>query len=327
MLVSRRTTRASEPRATTTSFRATELVAADRLAAAEDVALERHPRLQRVPARRAGARAPLEIGGLDLREEADLPDVDAEQRHVVLEHGPSGAKERAIATEDHEQVGAGELEVKAVAVGRGGGPVLDAMQRGPGDCLSFSATAGSLVGLKANPSRLTAPLMPRAPGRSRRGDGPSPRAATRAARHAPPAGRAGTRRCRRNSRLPSGPRIGDAIAPPARVPRPARRRRRRGARGRGSRDRGRRRRRTSPRPASNCGFTSGTRSPPARSNVEAIGARTRRSEMNETSTLASETGSGREPVIRVRAFVRSIETTRESRRSASASCPRPTSTA
>ena len=49
--------------------------------------------------------------------------------------------------------------------------------------------------------------------------------------------------------------------------------------------------------------------------------------MNATSTLASETGSGRLVAVRLRAFVRSIETTRESRRSGSASWPRPTSTA
>jgi hypothetical protein len=49
--------------------------------------------------------------------------------------------------------------------------------------------------------------------------------------------------------------------------------------------------------------------------------------MNETSTLARETGSGRLAAVRVRAFVRSMEITRESRRSGSASWPRPTSTA
>jgi hypothetical protein len=49
--------------------------------------------------------------------------------------------------------------------------------------------------------------------------------------------------------------------------------------------------------------------------------------MNDTSMVASPTGSGNDMAVNVRAFVRSIETTRESRRSDSAICPRPTSRA
>ena len=55
--------------------------------------------------------------------------------------------------------------------------------------------------------------------------------------------------------------------------------------------------------------------------------RTLPSEMNETSIVARAMGSGSVADVSVRAFVRSIETTRGSRRSVSASWPRPTSRA
>ena len=56
-------------------------------------------------------------------------------------------------------------------------------------------------------------------------------------------------------------------------------------------------------------------------------ASTRSSEMNETSIVASAIGSGSVVEVSVRAFVRSIETTRRSRRRGAASWPRPTSSA
>ena len=49
--------------------------------------------------------------------------------------------------------------------------------------------------------------------------------------------------------------------------------------------------------------------------------------MNETSIVTTSTGSGSVAAVSVRAFVRSIDTTRGSRRNASASWPRPTSRA
>ena len=65
-----------------------------------------------------------------------------------------------------------------------------------------------------------------------------------------------------------------------------------------------------------------------RASVDATGPRTRSSEMNETSMTARPIGSGRRRRASAsRALVRSIETTRGSRRSASASWPRPTSSA
>ena len=66
---------------------------------------------------------------------------------------------------------------------------------------------------------------------------------------------------------------------------------------------------------------------PSASSVEAIGARTSASEMNDTSIVARPIRSGSVADVSVRALVRSIETTRGSARSDSASWPRPTSRA
>jgi hypothetical protein len=132
---------------------------------------------------------------------------------------------------------------------------------------------------------------------------------------------------RRRDLAPSGPRIGDVISPAGCSPRPIAA----SVTSRTTRAWTAGSRTTpsfvSPRPASNCGFTSATRSPPEGSNADAIGPSTRRSEMNETSTVARVTASGSERGDSERAFVRSIETTRGSARSRSASWPRPTSTA
>ena len=62
-------------------------------------------------------------------------------------------------------------------------------------------------------------------------------------------------------------------------------------------------------------------------SVDAAGPSTSPSEMNDTSNVMRVTCSGKGLVVRVRAFVRSMETTRESWRSDSASWARPTSTA
>ena len=148
MLVSSRTTRASEPRATTMSFSATSRSPANRRAVAQDRALEGHPRLEREPARQEQLEHLLEIRRLDLREEADLADVDPEQRHVVADHGPGGAKERPVAAQHHEHVRAGQLAMEGLAVRRrrrahssSRGRVAQSAAR------SHRATAASLVGL------------------------------------------------------------------------------------------------------------------------------------------------------------------------------------
>ena len=81
-----------------------------------------------------------------------------------------------------------------------------------------------------------------------------------------------------------------------------------------------------PFPASNCGFTRATMSARGAS-VLATGPRTLSREMNETSMTARPIGSGSVTAVSVRAFMRSIDVTRASRRNDSASWPRPTSRA
>ena len=85
--------------------------------------------------------------------------------------------------------------------------------------------------------------------------------------------------------------------------------------------------RTRSRPASNCGLTSATMEPPSAARHEATAASTRRSEMNDTSIVASDVGSPTAAAESARAFVRSWTTTRGSRASRSTSWPRPTSMA
>ena len=88
----------------------------------------------------------------------------------------------------------------------------------------------------------------------------------------------------RNSRLPSGPVIGEAITR-ARAEAAPQRRRRRSARGPrdGSPGRGRRHGRSGPRPASNCGLTSATIVAARRRASRRPGRGSASSEMNDTS--------------------------------------------
>ncbi len=200
-----------------------------------------------------------------------------------------------------------------------------------------SATASSLVGLKANPIRRTGPPVmaspaPRSGRGAHRGSAPPGRApGTRAARPdldrrtAAPSS-PGASANRKNSRLPAGPSRGEAQRSSGRSPS-----------AQGLLDHalehdpmdgrvtttppG-----TSPRPASNCGFTRATMCPPG-SRQAAIGPSTRPREMNETSTTARAARSPSTAGSRWRALTRSWTTTRRSAASAAASWPRPTSTA
>ena len=127
--------------------------------------------------------------------------------------------------------------------------------------------------------------------------------------------------------MPSGPRIGEAIT--SRVPRP--RPRAVAAVSRSTRRCTSRSFTTPPlasaRPASNWGLTRATMGPLPSRKTERVGPRISASEMKATSMTAMSAGSGRIPGASVRAFTRSIDTTRPSRRSFSASWPYPTSTA
>ena len=115
MATSSRQTRASAPRATTMSLRATRRstrrTARGRglAAMAEDPGLDRHPFLDPVVAGDDEPEDGVELARLGLREEADLAEVDAEERDVDVGHGPRGAQERAVATEDDQRIGRREL--------------------------------------------------------------------------------------------------------------------------------------------------------------------------------------------------------------------------
>ena len=85
-------------------------------ARAQDPALERHPLVDRELAGDELAEHGLELAGLGLREEADLAEVDAEERDVDLGHGAGGAQERAVAAEHDERVGRRQLARAAVEV-------------------------------------------------------------------------------------------------------------------------------------------------------------------------------------------------------------------
>ena len=105
MATSSRQTRASEPRATTMSLSATWRRVVDRRAVAQDPALERHPLVDREAALGDLGEDLVELAGLRLRQEADLAEVDAEDRDVDLGDRPHGAQERPVATEDDERIG------------------------------------------------------------------------------------------------------------------------------------------------------------------------------------------------------------------------------
>ena len=72
----------------------------------------------------------LEVARLGLRQEADLAQVEAEQRDVDLGDRPGGAQERAVATEDDEGVGRRQLRA-AAAPGRRPAPATR-RRRAPG---------------------------------------------------------------------------------------------------------------------------------------------------------------------------------------------------
>ena len=90
----------------------------------------------------------VELAGLGLRQEADLAEVDAEDRDVDLGDGPSGAQERAVAAEDDEGVGRREFADEGLA-GRPTGACQWSMPRTwhQPAARALSSTAASIVGL------------------------------------------------------------------------------------------------------------------------------------------------------------------------------------
>ena len=218
---------------------------------------------------------------LDLRQEADLAEVHARaagRRPRIRPGPPAGTCRRRRARRGRRSSAARGRASRA----RRPAPTSGRCHATPHQpsARSRSSSAASLVGLYAKPIRLT--------GFTRRRPRPDARRTGRPRR---PSDAAGTTSCSRNSRLPSGPRIGEATASTAPSPteRAATTTRRSTSRWTaGSRTTPLS---ATPRPASNCGLTSGTIDPPAGPKQPAIGPSTRPSEMNETSTTASSTGS------------------------------------
>src|SRR5262249_46981312 len=143
----------------------------------------------------------LQLGPLGLREEAHLAQVDPQQRHVDLDHGPGRAQERAVAAQDDEDVRRWQLVAEALEVRRLGRPL--------GDSTHLAPAPGSLAELDGGLAR---GVVGEADPADRHG---AVTAAIRAARsaHSTPWWNEA-----RNSRLPSGPRMGEAIS--ACAPRP-----------------------------------------------------------------------------------------------------------
>jgi hypothetical protein len=78
-------------------------------AVAQDPALERHPLVDREAAVGDLGEDPVELAGLRLRQEADLAEVDAEDRDVDLRDRPHRAEEGPVATEDDQSIGGRQL--------------------------------------------------------------------------------------------------------------------------------------------------------------------------------------------------------------------------
>ena len=90
----------------------------------------------------------LEVGRLGLGQEADLAEVDAEERDVDLGDGARGAQERAVAAEHDERVGRRQLARERVEVAGLAPAIARCRARGTSRRrASLSSTAASIVGL------------------------------------------------------------------------------------------------------------------------------------------------------------------------------------
>ena len=129
---SRRQTRASDPRATTTSLRATCRWLVDRPAAAQDHAL-RAPSARRSDSRRSAicSRTASRSPASALDRKPDLAQVDPEDRHVHLGDGPGRPQERAVAAQDDQRVRGRQLAQQDRHVVGLGLPVLDPAHLAP----------------------------------------------------------------------------------------------------------------------------------------------------------------------------------------------------
>ena len=280
-------------------------------AAAQDAALEGHPLVDRVVAVDDAAPGRLELARLDLRQEPDLAEVDAEERHVDLDDGTRGAQERAVAAEDDQHIGRRELADERRRGRPLGLPLVDAADLAPAGGPGAQLDRGVVGRVVGEADALDASSRPVASAiRSSISAQPGPaRGGQELAVALRPEDRRGDDRARAEPELGAhrddpledlavDRRVADdAVVGPAPPGLELRLHERRRSWPRGVAERGRDR------------------------------AEDQAREMNETSIMARSIGSGRVAAVRVRALVRSMETTRGSRRSGSASWPRPTSTA
>src|SRR6476661_4138138 len=225
--------------------------------------MERHALFDGVVVARDVLDRGVEVVSLRLGEEAHVPEVDAEQRHVHAAGELGASQDRAVTAEDHDEVAplghlllgadvhAGAvLEVQGLRLvglqGHVDAEVGEALDDALGDRQRLGAPR---VGHEQDPARHGAPSRSMAPSMS-----------STAVTGAPGTGLGASQK--RNSRLPSPPAIGLAVAPCRCRPRSA-------TTPATSLSTSRRscaevttpERPSRSRPTSNCGFTSTTRSP------------------------------------------------------------------
>src|SRR5439155_9342154 len=262
---------------------------------------------------------PLELAALELRQETEPSEIDAEQRGAGGNRECRGPQQRPVPTEHEDQV---EIRPEAGLVGR-----LDRAAQAGGvgrERAYFDPALLERTGEPASGGLRFGAIAVQEQADTLHGASPTARSMA-ASSFASPRFRV---RWRKNSRFPAGPTSGDGFAPrsaqPASRYAPATRRNvsvhtagSRTTPPRSTRDRG----------ASNCGFTNSTRSAsPAEAATSA--SRTVAREMNDRSAATRSTGSS--PTVAsssARTFVRSSTCTRGSLRSDHASWPYATSAA
>ena len=261
---------------------------------------------------------------LDLGEVAELPDVHAEHGGAALVDRVDRAQHRPVPAERDRQIEAarelvgrdGERREVAEVARRAGRRTSSPCSWSHAAAWRASSMACGRSGCGTSPTvRNAVPLTARPPRRWPR-PGPAPPPAARAG---PTAGTRGSRR-----RRGSGRRVASTTGQRPRRARPAASVVSTSAWTAGSRTtppRG-----TRPRPASNCGLASSTRSASGVVTRASAGA-TVSSEMNGHVGDRERHRPADHRASRARALVRSSRLTRGSVRSDQASCPRPTSTA
>src|SRR5581483_9481841 len=276
-------------------------------------------------ARERAAEAGRELLALDRRQEPDPPEVHGEHRHRGSSVPLQAAQDGAVAAEH---------EAEAGVVGEG---VHDRQPVDHPQLLGLvggadEAPAGGPRGFRGRAHRLdlrrgAVGKEDRSPRRRRRRHAVAQGSTSRIAASRAASGRPPMTQWMNVSRLPFGPASPDGAKPAGSRPAPCAAR----AAAASASRRLAAERTTPPLPtrrgsSSNWGLTSASTSP-AGARQAAIAGRTLASEMNDTSTVASDGAKGSASGRRWRAFVRSITTTRGSWRSAQSSWPRPTSSA